>query len=44
MKSLSEVLATLLSGAVLWATGSNVVAVPMYDPRYQEADQAPLSS
>jgi hypothetical protein len=44
MKTLREVLATLLSGAVLLATSSNVVAMPMYEPPYQEADQAPLSA
>lgn len=44
MKILREVLATLLSGAVLLATSSNVVAMPMYEPPYQEADQAPLSA
>ena len=44
MKILREVLATLLSGAVLLATSSSAVAMPMYEPPYQEADQAPLSA
>ncbi|HZD33159.1 MAG TPA: DUF3300 domain-containing protein [Candidatus Angelobacter sp.] len=44
MKILREVLATLLSSAVLLATSSNVAAMPMYEPPYQEADQAPLSA
>jgi hypothetical protein len=44
MKILREVLAAVLSGAVLLATSANVVAMPMYEPPYQEADQAPLSS
>jgi hypothetical protein len=44
MKILRESLATLLSCAVLLATISNVVAMPMYEPPYQEADQAPLSA
>jgi|GEM_PF-1249925 len=44
MKILREVLAAVLSGAVLLATSANLVAMPMYEPPYQEADQAPLSS
>jgi hypothetical protein len=44
MKFPREVLATLLSGAFLLATTSNVVAMPMYEPPYQEADQAGLTA
>ncbi len=36
MKFLREILAALLSGVVLLATTSNVVAMPMYEPPYQE--------
>jgi Protein of unknown function (DUF3300) len=43
MKFLREVLATLLSGALLLATSPSVVAMPMYEPPYQEADQAALT-
>ena len=42
MKFLREVLAAMLSGVVLLATTSNAVAMPMYEPPYQEADQAAL--
>ena len=34
----------MLSGVVLLATTSNVVAMPMYEPPYQEADQAALTA
>ncbi len=44
MKFLREVLAAMLSGVVLLATTSNVVAMPMYEPPYQEADQAALTT
>jgi Protein of unknown function (DUF3300) len=44
MKFLREILAALLSGVVLLATTSSVVAMPMYDPPYQEADQAALTT
>jgi len=44
MRILREVLATMLSGIVLLAATSNAVAMPMYEPPYQEADQAPLSA
>ena len=44
MKFLREVLATLLSGVVLLATTPSAVATPMYEPPYQEADQAPLTA
>ena len=44
MKILREFLAAMLSGLVLLATTSNVVAMPMYEPPFQEADQAPLTS
>src|SRR5271165_5827603 len=44
MKFLREVLATMLSGVVLIATSSSVAAMPMYEPPYQEADQAALTS
>jgi Protein of unknown function (DUF3300) len=44
MKFFREVLAAMLSGVVLLATTSNVIASPMYEPPYQEADQAPLTA
>src|SRR5271165_5407449 len=44
MKFLREVLATLLSGVVLLAATPSAVATPMYEPPYQEADQAPLAA
>jgi hypothetical protein len=44
MKFLREVLATMLSGVVLLATSSSVAAMPMYEPPYQEADQAALTA
>jgi hypothetical protein len=44
MRFLREVLATLLSGVFLLATTSDVVAMPMYEPPFQEADQAPLTA
>jgi hypothetical protein len=44
MKFLREVLAALSSGLVLMATTSNVEAMPMYEPFYQEAEQAALSA
>ena len=44
MKFLREVLAALLSGVVLLATTPNVAAMPMYEPPYQEADQAALTT
>ncbi len=44
MKFLREVLATMLSGVVLFATSSNVAAMPMYEPPYQEAEQAALTA
>jgi len=44
MKFLREILATMLSGVVLLATSSSVAALPMYEPPYQEADQAALTA
>src|SRR5450631_109333 len=44
MKFLREVLAAVLSGVVLLATTSSAVAMPMYAPPYQEADQAALTA
>jgi hypothetical protein len=44
MKFLREFLATMLSGVVLLATTSSAVAMPMYAPPYQEADQAALTA
>src|SRR5271166_6669197 len=44
MKTLKEVLAILLTGAVMMATSPNALAMPAYEPPYQEADQAPLTS
>ncbi len=44
MKFLREVLAAMLSGLVLLATTPNVAAMPMYEPPYQEADQAALTT
>ncbi len=44
MKVLREILAAMLSGVILLATTSNVVAMPMYEPPFQEADQAPLTA
>src|SRR5271167_2498152 len=44
MKFLREFLATMLSGVVLLATSSSVAAMPMYEPPYQEADQAALTA
>src|ERR1019366_6736388 len=44
MRILREFLAAMLSGIVLLATTSNAVAMPMYEPPYQEADQAPLTT
>ncbi|HEY4899786.1 MAG TPA: DUF3300 domain-containing protein [Terriglobales bacterium] len=44
MKILKEFLAAMLSGIVLLATTSNAIAMPMYEPPYQEADQAPLTA
>jgi Protein of unknown function (DUF3300) len=44
MKFLREILATMLSGVVLIATSSSVAAMPMYEPPYQEADQAALTA
>jgi len=44
MKTLREVLAIALSGVVLPATSQNLVAAPMYEPYYQEQQQAPLSA
>jgi len=44
MKTLKEFLAVLLAGTVILATSPNALAAPMYEPPYQEADQAPLTS
>ena len=44
MKFLREFLATMLSGVVMLATTSSAVAMPMYTPPYQEADQAALTT
>jgi hypothetical protein len=44
MKFLREILATMLSGVVLIATSSSVAAMPMYEPPFQEADQAALTA
>ena len=44
MKTLREVLVIALSGVVLPATSQNLVAAPMYEPYYQEQQQAPLSA
>ena len=44
MRILREFLAAMLSGIVLLATTSNAVAMPMYEPPYQEADQVPLTT
>ena len=44
MKFIREFLATMLSGIVLLATTSSAVAMPMYEPPYQESDQAPLTA
>jgi Protein of unknown function (DUF3300) len=44
MKFLREILATMLSGVVLIATSSSVAAMPMFEPPYQEADQAALTA
>src|SRR6516165_1000635 len=44
MKSLREFLAIMLVGATAAATSPTAVAVPMYEPPYQEAQQAPLSA
>jgi len=44
MKFLREILATMLSGVVVLATSSSVAAMPMYEPPYQEADQAALTA
>jgi len=44
MKTFKEVLAIALAGAVLMATSPTAFATPMYEPPYQEADQAPLTA
>ncbi|HEY4931258.1 MAG TPA: DUF3300 domain-containing protein [Terriglobales bacterium] len=44
MTTIREFLAATLSGLVLLATTSNAVAMPMYEPPYQESDQAPLTA
>ena len=44
MKFIREFLATMLSGIVLLATTSSAVAMPMYEPPYQEGDQAALTA
>ena len=44
MKTVKEMLAVILAGAVVMATSPYALATPMYEPPYQEADQAPLSS
>jgi hypothetical protein len=44
MKTFKEFLAVLLAGTVMLATSPNALAAPMYEPPYQEADQAPLTS
>lgn len=44
MKFLREVLAAMMSGLVLLATTSDVVAMPVYEPPYQEAEQAGLTT
>src|SRR5664279_4452480 len=44
MKTLRELFAILLVGAVVMATSPTAFAMPTYDPPYQEADQAPLSA
>jgi hypothetical protein len=44
MKTLRELFAILLVGAVVTATSPTAFALPMYDPPYQESDQAPLSA
>ena len=44
MKTLRELFAILLVGAVVTATSPTAFAMPTYDPPYQEADQAPLSA
>src|SRR5271165_2598996 len=44
MKTPRELLAIILVGAVVMATSPSAVALPMYEPPYQEADQAPLTA
>ncbi len=44
MKTLKEFLAILVAGATMMATSPSALAMPMYEPPYQEADQAPLTS
>ena len=44
MKTLRESLAIMLVGAVVMATSPSAIALPMYEPPYQEADQAPLTT
>jgi hypothetical protein len=44
MKFVREVFAAMLSGIVLLATTSNLAAMPMYEPFYQEDQQAALTA
>jgi Protein of unknown function (DUF3300) len=44
MKILREAFAIILAGAVVMATSPSAMALPMYEPPYQEADQAPLTA
>ncbi len=44
MKTLKEVLAILVAGTTLMATSPSALAMPLYEPPYQEADQAPLTA
>ncbi len=44
MKTLREFLAIILVGAVTMAANPSAWALPMYEPPYQEADQAPLTT
>ena len=44
MKTFKEILAILVAGTTLMATSPSALAMPMYEPPYQEADQAPLTS
>ncbi len=44
MKTLKEILAILVAGATMMATSPSALAMPTYEPPYQEADQAPLTA
>ena len=44
MKTLREFFAIFLVGAVAMATNPGALALPMYEPPYQEADQAALTT